>query len=41
MTIKIDGKDYLATVEATWVNNGVTNTITLGAIPALNTYKKL
>lgn len=40
MTIKIDGKDYLATVEATWVNNGVTNTITLGAIPALNTYKK-
>ena len=40
MTIKIDGKDYLATVEATWVNNEVTNTITLGAIPALETYEK-
>lgn len=40
MTIKIDGEDYLATVEATWINNGVTNTITLGAIPALDTYKK-
>ena len=40
MEIKIDGKDYLATVEATWVNNGVKNTITLGAIPALETYKK-
>ena len=38
--IEIDGKKYVATVEATWVNNGVTNTITLGAIPALNTYKK-
>lgn len=40
MTIKIDEKDYLATVEATWINNGVANTITLGAIPALDTYKK-
>lgn len=40
MTIKIDGKDYLATVEATWINNGVKNTITLGAIPALDTYDK-
>lgn len=38
--IEIDGEKYIATVEATWVNNGVTNTITLGAIPALNTYKK-
>lgn len=37
---EIDGEKYIATVEATWVNNGVTNTITLGAIPALNTYKK-
>ena len=40
MEIKIDGKSYLATVEATWVNNGVVNTITLGAIPALDTYEK-
>nr|DAL02238.1 MAG TPA: hypothetical protein [Caudoviricetes sp.] len=40
MEIKIDGKDYLATVEATWINNGIKNTITLGAIPALETYKK-
>lgn len=40
MEIKIDGKDYLATVEATWINNGVKNTITLGAIPALETYKR-
>lgn len=23
MEIKIDGKDYLATVEATWINNGI------------------
>lgn len=38
--IEIDGEKYIATVEATWVNNGVTNTITLGAISALNTYKK-
>lgn len=38
--IEIDGEKYIATVEATWVNNGVTNTITLGAIPALNTYKR-
>ena len=40
MEIKIDGKDYLATVEATWINNGIKNTITLGAIPSLETYKK-
>lgn len=38
--IEIDGEKYIATVEATWVNNGVTNTITLGAISDLNTYKK-
>lgn len=38
--IEIDGEKYVATVEATWVNNGVTNTITLGAIPALETYQK-
>ena len=38
--IEIDGKKYVATVEATWINNGVKNTITLGAIPALETYQK-
>ena len=38
--IEIDGEKYIATVEATWINNGIKNTITLGAIPDLNTYKK-
>lgn len=38
--IEIDGEKYVATVEATWINNGVKNTITLGAIPALETYQK-
>lgn len=40
MTIKINGKDYIATIEATWQNNGKTNTITLGALPAIETYAK-
>ena len=40
MEINIDGKKYLAVVEATWNEGNVTNTITLGSLASFVTYKK-